>query len=241
TPVPGCHSVSHCRWDPSLQDSNIVVCTAFVTDVLIHRGWHYLSCPWCSKQVSVKAVKIRCSQCDIEVDSSIARFMVRFQVEDLIGCTVFIALDSEVKRLVCQSATELLRTPEEYATASVLSGFSQVLNRPLNFQIALRPFHQIKKVATNFAVTCIYPNTIDESAELELGGAEEGFPSFAYSIKRKENIRLCQSIWFNVFLVKFGCIACTISYPRLQIIATFCYDVLQFHGLIVSSFKQLRY
>ncbi|KAI3856618.1 hypothetical protein MKX03_011759 [Papaver bracteatum] len=35
-------------------------------------------------------------------------FMVRFEMGDHIGTTVFVSLDSEVQKLVCQTATELI-------------------------------------------------------------------------------------------------------------------------------------
>ncbi|KAI3983979.1 hypothetical protein MKX01_035106 [Papaver californicum] len=60
-------------WDPSYQAANIVLCTTIATDVLIHRGWHYLACPWCGKQVSVNGGNLRCSECVIKVDDLIAR------------------------------------------------------------------------------------------------------------------------------------------------------------------------
>ncbi|KAI3964617.1 hypothetical protein MKX01_020434, partial [Papaver californicum] len=91
----------------------------------------------------------------------LARFMVRFEIEDRTKCTVFIALDAEVQRLVGKIAAQLIGTPEKTVTVTVLSGFSKVLKRPLNFQIALRPFHRIHRVATDFAVTRIYQSVVD--------------------------------------------------------------------------------
>ncbi|KAI3996849.1 hypothetical protein MKX01_021125 [Papaver californicum] len=87
-----------------------------------------------------------------------SEFMVHFEVEDPIGCTVFVALDAEVQRLVGKTATHLLGTPEKIATAG---GSFRVLNRPVTFQLALCPFQRIQKVATNFAVTCIYLSAVD--------------------------------------------------------------------------------
>ncbi|KAI3913468.1 hypothetical protein MKW98_003947 [Papaver atlanticum] len=60
------------KWDPSCQ------------------FWHYLSCHRCSKKVLGDDGELWCT-----------KYMLRFEVEDHTGTTVFVVLDSEVQKLVC--------------------------------------------------------------------------------------------------------------------------------------------
>ncbi|KAI3938199.1 hypothetical protein MKW92_000755 [Papaver armeniacum] len=53
-----------------------------------------------------------CTKCEAKVEMPIARFMVRFEVEDHTGTKVFVALDSEVQKLVHATAAELTEASE---------------------------------------------------------------------------------------------------------------------------------
>ncbi|KAI3917470.1 hypothetical protein MKW92_039359 [Papaver armeniacum] len=68
-----------------------------------------------------------CTKCEAKVDMPIARYMLRFEVEDLTGTTVFAALDSEVQKLVRHAASELI-------------GTSEILHKAVDFQITLNSF-----------------------------------------------------------------------------------------------------
>ncbi|XP_026394047.1 probable replication factor A 73 kDa subunit [Papaver somniferum] len=92
------------------QAANVLICNATTTHVLIENGWHYLTCHRCSKKVMGDDGDLRCTKCEAKVEMPIARFMVRFEVEDHTGTTVFVALDSEVQKLVRSTATELTRS-----------------------------------------------------------------------------------------------------------------------------------
>ncbi|XP_026417625.1 replication protein A 70 kDa DNA-binding subunit C-like isoform X2 [Papaver somniferum] len=100
------------KWDPSCQDANVLICNATATHVLIENGWHYLDCHRCSKKVMGDDGDLWCTKCDAKVQMPIARFMVRFEVEDHTGTTVFVALDSEVQKMVRSTAAELIGASE---------------------------------------------------------------------------------------------------------------------------------
>ncbi|KAI3970034.1 hypothetical protein MKW92_007346 [Papaver armeniacum] len=100
------------KWDPTCQTANVLICSATATHVLIENGWHYLACTRCSKKVMGDNGHLWCTKCEFKVELPIARFMVRFEVEDHTGTTVFVALDSEVQKLVLSTAAELIGASE---------------------------------------------------------------------------------------------------------------------------------
>ncbi|MCL7031292.1 hypothetical protein MKW94_012464 [Papaver nudicaule] len=69
---------------------------ASATNLLLDSGWHYLACPRCSKKDFSEDCDLWFNKCETKVDMPVARFMVRFEVEDNTRTAVFIALDSEV-------------------------------------------------------------------------------------------------------------------------------------------------
>ncbi|KAI3890782.1 hypothetical protein MKX03_028764 [Papaver bracteatum] len=79
--------------------------------------------------------------------------MVRFEVEDHTGSTVFVALDSEVQNLVRQTAAELIGETEDNAKSAVISGLSKILQQAVYFQITLNSFNMKQKTPTSFTVT----------------------------------------------------------------------------------------
>ncbi|KAI3856448.1 hypothetical protein MKW98_008900 [Papaver atlanticum] len=118
-------------------------------------GWHYLACHRCSKKVMGDDGDLWCTKCEAKVELPIARFMVRFEVEDHTGTTVFVALDSEVQKLVRATAAELTGASEDNAKSAVISGFSQILQRAVDFQITIHSFNMKQKTPTSFTVTRI--------------------------------------------------------------------------------------
>ncbi|KAI3955253.1 hypothetical protein MKW98_020886 [Papaver atlanticum] len=78
------------------------------------------------------------------------RFMVRFEVEDHTGSTVF---DSEVQNFVRQTAAELIGATEDNAKSGVISGLSKILQQAVDFQITLNSFNMKRKTPTSLTVT----------------------------------------------------------------------------------------
>ncbi|KAI3963221.1 hypothetical protein MKX01_030351 [Papaver californicum] len=87
-----------------------------------------------------------CTKCDTKVVMTIARFMIRFEVEDHTGSTVFFALDSEIHKLVKQTSTKLIGTSEETTMVTLMSGFSQILHKAMDFQITPNSFNMKQKI-----------------------------------------------------------------------------------------------
>ncbi|RZC77284.1 hypothetical protein C5167_001437 [Papaver somniferum] len=76
--------------------------------MLIEGGWHYLAFPRCSEKILGENGNLWCTRCEGKVDMPIARFNLRFEVEDHAGATVFVALDSQVRKLVRQKEAGLI-------------------------------------------------------------------------------------------------------------------------------------
>ncbi|KAI3909560.1 hypothetical protein MKW98_013977, partial [Papaver atlanticum] len=121
------------KWDPSFQAANVIMCNATATNVMIESGWHYLACPRCSKKVLSDNGDLWCNKSKAKVDMPIARYMLRFEVEYHTGTTVFVALDSEIQNLVCLTVAELIGTSEDNAKETIMSGFSQILHKVVDF------------------------------------------------------------------------------------------------------------
>ncbi|KAI3942422.1 hypothetical protein MKW98_013074 [Papaver atlanticum] len=101
-----------------------------------------------------------CTKCEAKVEMPNTRFMVRFEVEDHTGTTIFVALDSEVQKLVRSTAVELIGASEDSAKSAVISGFSQILQQAVDFQITLNSFNMKQKIPTSFTVTRINSSTL---------------------------------------------------------------------------------
>ncbi|KAI3885047.1 hypothetical protein MKW98_002439 [Papaver atlanticum] len=100
----------------------------------------------------------------------IASYMLRFEVEDHNGTIVFVALDSEVQKLVRHTASELIGTSEDNAKEAVMSGFSHILHKAVDFQITLNSFNMKQKVPTSFTVTRLNTNTMTAHSVTGKGG-----------------------------------------------------------------------
>ncbi|KAI3931385.1 hypothetical protein MKX01_040302, partial [Papaver californicum] len=59
------------------------------------------------------------------------------------------------------TATELLGTSEETAKAALISGYSQILHKSVDFQITLSSFNRKQKAPTSFTVTIVHSSPID--------------------------------------------------------------------------------
>ncbi|KAI3830564.1 hypothetical protein MKX03_029216 [Papaver bracteatum] len=86
--------------------------------------------------------------------------MVRFEVEDHTGTTLFVALDSEVQKLVRSTATELTGASEHNAKSAIISGFSQILQQAVDFQITINSINMKQKIPSSFTVTRIHSPTL---------------------------------------------------------------------------------
>ncbi|KAI3903522.1 hypothetical protein MKW98_032176 [Papaver atlanticum] len=83
------------------------------TNVLIESCWQYLSYLRRNKNVCGEDADLWCSKYEAKVDmpiASIMGFTLRFEMEDHDGTTIFVSLDSEVQKLVCQIIVELKTT-----------------------------------------------------------------------------------------------------------------------------------
>ncbi|KAI3858273.1 hypothetical protein MKW98_021693, partial [Papaver atlanticum] len=104
--------------------ANEIMCNVAATEVLLENGWNYLACTWCSKKVVGYDGDQWCSKCETKVETPISWFLLRFEIEDNTGSAVFLALGSEVQKLAI-------------AKKAMISGFSQILNNDMDFQITL--------------------------------------------------------------------------------------------------------
>ncbi|MCL7052289.1 hypothetical protein MKW94_021463 [Papaver nudicaule] len=78
------------------------MCNANATNLLLDCGWYYQACPRCSKKVAGDSDDLWCTKCETKVVMPVARFLVRFEVQDHTDTAIFVALDSEVQNLVRQ-------------------------------------------------------------------------------------------------------------------------------------------
>ncbi|KAI3939452.1 hypothetical protein MKW98_022320 [Papaver atlanticum] len=79
------------------------------SNTLLEQGLNNEDCYMrCSEKILGENGNLWCTKCEGKVDMPIARFNLRFEVEDHAGATVFVALDSQVQKLVRQKAVELI-------------------------------------------------------------------------------------------------------------------------------------
>ncbi|MCL7047489.1 hypothetical protein MKW94_011407, partial [Papaver nudicaule] len=112
------------KWYPSYQAANVIMCNATATNLLLDCGWYYQACPRCSKKVAGDSDDLWCTKCETKVVMPVARFLVRFEVQDHTDTAIFVALDSEVQNL--ENAKEL-----------VMTEFSQLLNKAMDYQVTI--------------------------------------------------------------------------------------------------------
>ncbi|KAI3860610.1 hypothetical protein MKW98_017245 [Papaver atlanticum] len=91
---------------------NVIMCNATTTNVLSISDWHFLACPRCNKKGLCEQGDLWCTKCEIKVDPSQGvddGFMLRFEVKDHTGTTIFVALDNEIRKLVHQPEDEFIK------------------------------------------------------------------------------------------------------------------------------------
>ncbi|RZC60742.1 hypothetical protein C5167_022505 [Papaver somniferum] len=123
--------------------ANVIMCNATATNVLSVSEWHFLACPRCNKKGLGEQGDLWCTKCETKVDPSLGNhpklFMLRFEVKDHTGTTIFVAPDNEIQKLVHQTEDEFITASENKdISASVkVEGTSNNVGPPLR-RIALR-------------------------------------------------------------------------------------------------------
>ncbi|KAI3905916.1 hypothetical protein MKW98_030491 [Papaver atlanticum] len=95
---------NHCARTHMLDHHVISPCRSSkpTRNVPTESGWHYLAYPRCTKKFAGDDAS------EAKVDMPIARFVLRFEMEDNTGSTVFVTMDREVQKLVRHTASALI-------------------------------------------------------------------------------------------------------------------------------------
>ncbi|XP_026412820.1 uncharacterized protein LOC113308570 [Papaver somniferum] len=124
------------------------------THVLIENGWHYLACHRCSKKVMGDDGDLWCTKCEAKVEMPLQGSWSALRRRTHWHHSLC-SLDSEVHKLVRSTAAELIGASEDNAKSAVISGFLQILQQAVDFQITINSFNMKHKIPISFTVTRI--------------------------------------------------------------------------------------
>lgn len=85
-----------------VEAANEIICNAAAIKVLLENDWNYLTCTRCSRKFVGDDGDPWCAKCEAKVETPISRFLLLFEVEDNTGSAIFLALDSEVQKLITE-------------------------------------------------------------------------------------------------------------------------------------------
>ncbi|CAN6995282.1 unnamed protein product [Brassica rapa subsp. trilocularis] len=83
-------------------------CIARIVEVVAQKGWYYVSCTHCGKEVGNSATSHPCNQCHDTTATTVVRYKVELLVDDGENYATFLVLDNEMMKLTKQGAATLL-------------------------------------------------------------------------------------------------------------------------------------
>ncbi|KAG2280623.1 hypothetical protein Bca52824_051843 [Brassica carinata] len=83
-------------------------CIAQIVEVVAQKGWYYVSCTHCGKEVGNSATSHPCDQCHDTNATTVVRYKVELLVDDGENYATFLVLDKEMMKLTKQDAATLL-------------------------------------------------------------------------------------------------------------------------------------
>ncbi|CDY39958.1 BnaC06g40360D [Brassica napus] len=83
-------------------------CIAQIVEVVAQKGWYYVSCTHCVKEVGNSATSHPCDQCHDTNATTVVRYKVELLVDDGENYATFLVLDKEMMKLTKQDAATLL-------------------------------------------------------------------------------------------------------------------------------------
>ncbi|KAI3950066.1 hypothetical protein MKW98_008511 [Papaver atlanticum] len=100
------------KWDAGCNEQNKILCRVTANRLLTDGDWYYPGCSNCTTKLVGEEGDWWCTKCEAKIDEPIPRFMLRFEVQDRTNSTIFVALDSEVQKIVKTPASEVLMMGE---------------------------------------------------------------------------------------------------------------------------------
>uniref|UniRef100_A0A0D3BWS6 Replication protein A 70 kDa DNA-binding subunit B/D first OB fold domain-containing protein n=1 Tax=Brassica oleracea var. oleracea TaxID=109376 RepID=A0A0D3BWS6_BRAOL len=83
-------------------------CIAQIVEVVAQKGWYYVSCTHCGKEIGNSATSHPCDQCHDTNATTVVRYKVELLVDDGENYATFLVLDKEMMKLTKQDAATLL-------------------------------------------------------------------------------------------------------------------------------------
>ncbi|KAI3967903.1 hypothetical protein MKX01_027086, partial [Papaver californicum] len=94
-----------------------------------------------------------CTKCEPKIDEPTPRFMLRFEVQDPTSSTFFVALDSEVQKIVQTAKSDIIMLREAEGKAWVVASFDGLLGVEKDYQITITSFNTKWKTSSIFTVS----------------------------------------------------------------------------------------
>ncbi|XP_026439563.1 replication protein A 70 kDa DNA-binding subunit A-like isoform X1 [Papaver somniferum] len=88
------------KWESGYNMLNRKVCRAKDFGISTEKGWYYLGCNNCTTKLVGNTRDHWCPSCKVQVYEPVPRYLLRLEVEDSSGTAFFVAMDSEVQKIV---------------------------------------------------------------------------------------------------------------------------------------------
>ncbi|CAG7874529.1 unnamed protein product [Brassica rapa] len=105
-PLSSIGDLSYFLSNPTDQEPYFV-CKARIVDVLNKKGWYYICCTRCSKEMVKSAASLRCDQCGNTNDTGVVRYRVELLVDDGNNYATFVVFDKEMLEMTKHHAATL--------------------------------------------------------------------------------------------------------------------------------------
>ncbi|KAI3923533.1 hypothetical protein MKW92_010837, partial [Papaver armeniacum] len=96
-------SISHLletKWESGYNILNKKVCRGKAIGISTEKGWYYLGCHNCTTKLVGDTGDHWCPSCKVQINKPVPRYLLRLEVEDSSGTAFFVAMDSEVQKIV---------------------------------------------------------------------------------------------------------------------------------------------
>ncbi|KAI3947369.1 hypothetical protein MKW92_015458, partial [Papaver armeniacum] len=111
------------KWESGYNVLNKKICSATAIGISTEKGWYYLGCHNCTSKSVGNIGDHWCPRCKVQIDEPVPRYHQRLEVQDPTGTAFFVAMDTEVQKMVQVPASDAVAKGEVEGFAMVQASF----------------------------------------------------------------------------------------------------------------------
>ncbi|KAI3887735.1 hypothetical protein MKX03_018582, partial [Papaver bracteatum] len=129
------------KWESGYNLLNRRVCRAKAIGISKEKGWYYLGCHNCTTKLVGNTGDHWRPSCKVQIDEPVPRYLLRLEVEDSSGTAFFVAMDSEVQKIVQLPALDVVAKGEAEGFGTVKGAFESLIGVFQDYHILITPFN----------------------------------------------------------------------------------------------------